>query len=187
MIHVLHFGVLLIYIYAYITSTVSLSISTCIVRLFLLHSGVFIIVSSLLLKLYRVYVILNSGFKRIKMSDDYLMRMILMIMLFVWVYLIVIVVKGGLIITDSCYYEYYQIEYSLIALEGMMFVAIVVLSHYCRKAPSSLTDSNRIVQSISAFFTMTLCLFPLASSSSSSLKSFAICIGLLVASTFYCS
>jgi len=85
------------------------------------------------------------------MSDNSLMRIMLTTMLFVWIYLILIALKGNLtILNDHCNYEYYQIEYSLVALEGMMFVAIVMLSHLVRKAPPSLTDANRIVQSISA-------------------------------------
>ena len=79
MIHVMHLGALLLYIYAYMKALVPLSLVVCTIELFLLHSGIILVVGSLILKLYRIWVILNSGFKKVKITDSYMMQLMLLI------------------------------------------------------------------------------------------------------------
>jgi len=186
MINVMHLGNFLIYSFAYVKALAAFSTTACMIQLFLFHSGFFLIVGSLLLKLYRIYAILNSGFKKVKITDTYMIQLMLLIMIFVWGYLIVITVVGGLDINnyDYCHYKYPQIEYALVAVEGVMFVAILLNTVIVRKAPAVLTDSHRILQSISSCIVLILCLFPLTSITSMREREFAACLGILLASTF---
>lgn len=136
-----------------IVEALSVDETTCSARVWLVHLSFFLILGSILAKIYRIHLIINaSGLKKVVVSEMFALYTFLAGLSFFLVYLIILTTVGNPSPTESFTvspiglrtYESYckmtqpGVEYFLFALELLMIVAAIGINVAVSNAPKKI-------------------------------------------------
>ena len=140
-----------------IVSTLHVSDATCSASLWLSHLSYGVVFGTLIIKTWRVHRLVNSGFKRVKITSSYINNVVIGSIFAMCMYLIVLqfVSRPHLhyvasysgnktTLSGKCMLEETALSTALIVVEGLTVLIGVVLCWLTRGVPDAVNESSHI-------------------------------------------
>jgi hypothetical protein len=150
-------------------AALKISDATCISGIWLGHMGFVMAFGSLFTKMYRIDVIINSGMKRVKVSEKDVIKIVLVLILCMVVYLCILTWVGkpqrsGLCVTKhnqetcmmQCTLEMPGFHTALFTFEGLSLLYGGYLCYRIKGAPKAVNESKTIAQGLCSIISMCL-------------------------------
>ena len=138
-------------------ASVHITDSTCIAGLWLGHFGFAAVFAPLFVKMWRVQAILNSGFKKVRISDGKVLKLVAVVLAFAAVYLCIltwagkphagtkcVVISNQEICDLECSFDYPEYHTTLFAIEAASIFYGAYLCYQIKGAPEAVNESSEI-------------------------------------------